>query len=693
MLSGVDAPIRLLIVNDDAEEAEAIVSHLRNAGLAIRPARAATFEELDIHLAAHPFDVLLAASPTPGMRDAEVMERAGANGRDLPVVVEVEHIDDASLMALTGAGAHGIVLRGQFGYLQDVVVREFTDLEARRGLRRLEAQIRETERRCDALIESSRDPIAYVHEGMHIRANRAYLEMFGYDDFEDIEGMSLLDLVAPAHVADFKLLLKRLSKGEAPPPRYELTARDIDGNDFPAVMEFTAAQYEGEPCQQVIFRRQAVDHDPELARQLEDLKQRDAATGLLNRPTFIAALDGAVADAAAHGTAHGLLLIEPDHCSELLDVIGLDAADQLIAAIGQRLQGEVPDALVARFGERQIALLAHGSDHVATSALAEMIRDAFADHVLEVGDHSLNATISIGGVQIGEKIASTSQVLAKANQGVVAAVGVGGNRIELYDPGALDRAELERIEAWVARIREAIDSDGFRLDFQPVISLQGEGGELYEMFLRLQGSDGEPVEPATYLPIAEEHGLLGQIDRWAIARAVALVGERMRAGKHTRILLSLSQDAVQDPTMASHVAAHLASSGVSGESLVLAVPEAKVFTNLRAAQEFVSTMAGFGVRIALEKFGAGLNSLQLLAHVEPAMLKLDPQFMDDLAKNAQSQQQVRNIASQAASRGIRTIADRVQDAASMTLLFSAGVDFVQGEFLAPPGPDLAYDFS
>ena len=693
MVIGKDTALRLVLVDDQVNEAEAIVSSLRNAGIAVRPLRPESMDELAGLLTQQSVDLVLAEHASTAMPFNEVGLVVAGCGRDVPLLAVLDGVNDEILDAVQAIGAQGVALRGRPQQLLRAVRDAWTDLDARRSQRQLEAQLRETERRCDALIDSSREPIAYIHEGMHIRANQAYLEMFGYDDFEDIEGMSLLDLVAPAHVADFKLLLKRLSKGEAPPPRYELTARDIDGNDFPAVMEFTSAHYEGEPCQQVIFRRQAVDHDPELARQLEDLKQRDAATGLLNRPTFIAALDGAVADAAAHGTAHGLLLIEPDHCSELLDVIGLDAADQLIAAIGQRLQGEVPDALVARFGERQIALLAHGSDHVATSALAEMIRDAFADHVLEVGNHSLNATVSIGGVQIGEKIASTSQVLAKANQGVVAAVGVGGNRIELYDPGALDRAELERIEAWVARIREAIDSDGFRLDFQPVISLQGEGGELYEMFLRLQGSDGEPVEPATYLPIAEEHGLLGQIDRWAIARAVALVGERMRAGKHTRILLSLSQDAVQDPTMASHVAAHLASSGVSGESLVLAVPEAKVFTNLRAAQEFVSTMAGFGVRIALEKFGAGLNSLQLLAHVEPAMLKLDPQFMDDLAKNAQSQQQVRNIASQAASRGIRTIAPRVNDAASMTLLFSAGVDYVQGDFLAPAGPEMNYDFS
>src|SRR5690606_17163413 len=125
--------------------------------------------------------------------------------------------------------------------------------------------------------------------------------------------------------------------------------------------------------------------------------------------------------------------------------------------------------------------------------------------------------------QIGEKIASTSQVLAKASQGVVAALGVGGNRVELFDPGAVDRAELERIAAWVARIKVALEGDGFRLVFQPVIALAGDGSEMYEMFLHLYGSDGEPVESSTYLQIAEEHDLLGEIDRWAVARAIELI--------------------------------------------------------------------------------------------------------------------------------------------------------------------------
>ena len=101
----------------------------------------------------------------------------------------------------------------------------------------------------------------------------------------------------------------------------------------------------------------------------------------------------------------------------------------------------------------------------------------------------------------------------------------------------------------------------------------------------------------------------------------------------------------------------------------------------------------FGSRMALEHFGAGLNSLQTLQHFEPALLKIDPQFMDDLAKSTDSQGRVREIAKQASSRGIRTVAERVVDAASMTMLFSAGVDYVQGDFLAPAGPDMTYDFS
>ncbi|HXH01519.1 MAG TPA: bifunctional diguanylate cyclase/phosphodiesterase, partial [Xanthomonadaceae bacterium] len=529
-----------------------------------------------------------------------------------------------------------------------------------------------------------------VHEGMHIRANDAYLEMFGFESFEDIEGMSLLDLVAPQHVEGFKQLLKRMGKGEPPPPRYELEARTADGEAFPAVMEFMPASYDDEPCLQVVFRRQEMD--PELAREVEELRQRDQATGLYNRATFLRLLEGAVAEVAQEQRQHGLLLIEPDHYQRLLQDIGLDSSDRLIAALSEVLRDTLPDAAIAaRFGEHTLAVLLREADHTATAALAERIREAFSTHVFAVDERSISLTASIGGVQIGERIASVTQVLAKASQGVQSALAVGGNRVELFDPGAVDRAEEERMGAWVARIRTAIDQDGFVLHYQPVIGLQGEPEAMYEALVRMGGPE-DLVSPLAFLQIAEEHGMIGEIDRWVVGHAIAVIGERARQGERTTLFVKITQASLLDEEFAGFIGEALKKHGVPGELLVLELPEAKVFTHLRAAQALQGTMAGYGCRVGLEQFGSGLNSFQLLSHFDPAFLKIDRAFIEDLSRKPEHQQKVRDIAARAAEAGKLTIAEFVQDAASMSILFSTGVDYVQGQFLAPPGPEMNYEF-
>src|SRR5688572_20933582 len=485
MQFGKDMSLRLVIVDDSVEAAEAIVSGLRNSGIAVRPSRPESEDDLKALITQQPPDLVLAARSAHTVPLEKVMQVVDATGKDLPVLVLINQLDDSRLLQAMQLGARGVVLREHMDHVQNTVRAEWADLEARRSLRRLEAQVRETERRCDALIDSSRDPIAYIHEGMHIRANAAYLEIFGFESFEDIEGMSLLDLVAPGQVDGFKQLLKQLSKGDAPPPSYETQARALDGNAFPAVMEFTAATYEGEQCLQVVLRRQEID--PELAREVEAMRQRDQVTGLFNRATFLRSLEDAVADAAQNSAHHGLLLIEPDHYNQLLQEIGLDQADQLIKACGERLREAIgPDDVAARFGEHQFAVLTLHSDHSHTSELADKLREAFAGRVLETDHLSLSATASVGGVQIGEKIASVTAVLGKASQCLQSASDIGGNRTELFDPGAVDRAEEERIAAWVARIRDALDADRFVMNYQPLINLHGEPIEMYEAYLRMQ---------------------------------------------------------------------------------------------------------------------------------------------------------------------------------------------------------------
>ncbi len=690
---GKDSALRLLLVDDSVEAAEAIVSGLRNSGIAVRPSRPENQEELVALLNDKTFELVLAARDARSVPVEQVMQLVTSSGKDLPALLVVDSVDDTRLLEALTLGARGVVLRGRTEHIQSMVRTEWTDLVARRQMRRLEVQVRESDRRCDALIESSRDPIAYVHEGMHIRANAAYLEMFGCESFEEIEGMSLLDMIVPQHVDAFKQLLKQLSRGEAPPPRYEVEARTLDDRSFPAVMEFTAATYEGENCLQLVLRRQDQEFDPELAREVEELRQRDQVTGLLNRATFLRALEDSVSDAGMNATPHGLLLIEPDHYARLLQEIGLDAADDLAAAIAERLRRALgPDDIAARFGEHQFAVLSRNSDHGATSRLAEAVRASFAANVLEIDSRSLNATVSIGGVQIGEKIASVAAVLAKASQGVMSIIGVGGNRVDLFDPGAVDRAEEARVQAWVARIREALEADRFLMHYQPLISLQGDTGEIYDTYLRLHGDHGELVQPLAFLQIAEEHGLLWEIDRWVVGRAIAIIGERLKAGRRTTLLVKITASSLQDDSLSRFIEEQLVKHGAEGALLVVQLPESKVFTNLRHAQEFQSRIAKVGVRMGLEQFGAGLNSFQLLTHFDAALLRIDRSFMEDLANNAEHQQRIREISAKARELGKQTIADFVQDASSMSTLFAAGIDYAQGHFLAMAGPEMDYDF-
>ncbi|WP_312915167.1 EAL domain-containing protein [Stenotrophomonas sp.] len=689
MQNAKDITLRLLIVDDSAENAEAIVSTLRNSGIAVRPLRPQSPDELSQALGGQPIDLVLAANSYV-IPQALLTQQVAASGKDIPMIQLVDTIDVQLLIDAAANGIRAVAVRQQPDHLLSVLRNEWTDLQARRGLRRIEAQMRETERRCDALISSSRDPIAYVHEGMHIRANEAYLEMFGFDSFDDVEGISLLDMVAPQHVEDFKNLLKSLSKGEAPPPQYEVHARNQDGDTFPATMEFTAATYEGESCFQVVFRRRE-EFDPELAREVEELRQRDQVTGLLNRPTFMVHLENAVAQVSRSDGQYGFLLIEPDHYARLLPDIGLDSADALIGAMGQQLAQAIgDDAQLARFGEHSFALLCPG-EYAHTAAIAERVRAAFAGHVFTVGERSATVTVSIGGVQVGEKIASVGQVLNRANDCARAAIELGGNTVKVFDPGAADRVEEERIQRWVQRIQQAVAGDGFELRFRPVLNLMGEPMQLYDTSLLME-NNGELVGPAAFLPIAQDHELMAPVNRWVVGSAIRALGERNRAGQRVHLMVRITPESFNDPQLLQLIHDGLRAEGVEGEQLWLQVSEAKVFTHLRNAQQFLASVAAMGCKVGLEQFGSGLDSFQLLAHFQPAFLKLDSAFTADPAQAKEQLEKTQEITTKAQSANIRTIAEFVADAGTMSLLFSAGVDYVEGDFVGPAAAEMNFEF-
>ncbi|MCW5578017.1 MAG: EAL domain-containing protein [Dokdonella sp.] len=684
--------IKLLLVDDSVESAEQIISILRNGGIAVRPARASNEAELEEAFGqpSHAPDLIVVSLDRTSMTIPQIREISERRGRDSTLIVTAAQLNDAAVVKSFQDGARAAMLRTSHEHVQIIVKREYEALAMRRSVRRLEASLRESERRADALLDSSRDPIAFVHEGMHVRANKAYLDMFGYETFEDIEGVSILDMIAAPDADDFKSLLKRLSKGEKPPQRLNLKAQRADGSTFDAAMEFAEASFEGEPCQQITFRLQA--SDPDLHEKLDELRAKDLVTDLFNRTHMLTQIDNACGLAANGTLDQALLLVEPDGFRAVLDSIGIGSADLLLGDMATLLRKSLREGDIAgRVGDHLFAILLHKRDAAATNQFAETLRSAFAEHIFEIGKKSVGLTASLGGVLLGEKNANATGLMNDAAAALRQAQTDGGNRAQIHDPSAQDKAAVARAQQWLKAIDDALANDGFVLYHQPIIALHGAegGGDFYEILLRMNGPNGE-ILPGHFLPIAERSGRMPAIDRWVIAKAIRAIAERERAGNRTTFFIKLTPQSLEDQTLVAWIAQQLKSERQRGDSLVFEMPESKVVTSLKQVHAFARALEQIHCNFALEQFGAGLNSFQLLKHVPARYLKIDRHYMADLPKQKENQDKVKEICNQAHQLGKLTVAEFVEDAASMSILFGCGVNFVQGNFLQEPEKILSH---
>ena len=689
-MSKQDNVIKLLLIEDSVEEAEQSISMLRNGGIAVRPARAGNAAELEALLGSHSPDLILVNLASKSLKLADVAAAANRSGKDIALIAVSSNISEDVIVAAFHDGARALALRNRTDHVQAIVKREYESLNMRRSVRRLETSLRETERRCDALLDSSRDPIAYVHEGMHVRANKAYLEIFGYEEFEEIEGMSILDMIAPEDADDFKTLLKKLSKGEKPPQKLNLKAQRSDGSAFDAIMEFAEATYEGEPCQQISFRQQTMS--VELAKELDVLRSKDLVTDLFNRQYCLAELDRVIGEAAKGRNDNALLLIEPDNFKSLLDTVGLGNADLLLGDMANLMRRHIKESDIAgRFGEHTFGVVLNGRNLEDVRQLGEVLRKSFEERIFEVGKQSVNANVSIGGTTIGEKNANAQAVLTQSSNALRTAQTEGGNRVNVFDPAAKDKADEEKNKHWLALIKDSLSNNGFVLFYQPIISLHGAEGEFYEILLRMQGPKGE-ITPNFFMPVAEQAGLMPAIDRWVISSAIKALSEREKAGHKTTFFVKLTPQSLDDQTLLPWIAQQLKNARLRGDALVFEMPESKVVTSLKPARAFVAGLKQLHCGFALEQFGSGLNSFQLLKHVDANYLKLDRNFMAELPKNKENQEKIKELCDQAHHAGKLTVAEFVEDAASMSILFSCGVNFVQGNFLQEPEKVMAYEF-
>jgi EAL domain-containing protein (putative c-di-GMP-specific phosphodiesterase class I) len=240
------------------------------------------------------------------------------------------------------------------------------------------------------------------------------------------------------------------------------------------------------------------------------------------------------------------------------------------------------------------------------------------------------------------------------------------------------RRELASL-SWVGRIRDALDEDRFVLYSQPIVPL-GHGHQAEEVLLRMVGRDGEIIPPGMFLPAAEKYGLIAEIDRWVVSRSVEL------AAQGRPIECNLSAASLESPSMLSFIEQQIARSGANPANLVFELTETALMTDLTAGAEFARGLAALGCGLAIDDFGTGFGSLVYLKKLPITQLKIDIEFIRDLPTNAANRHVVDAIVSLARAFKVRTVAEGIEDEASLECVRAAGVDFGQGFYLGRPTP-------
>jgi PAS domain S-box-containing protein len=253
-----------------------------------------------------------------------------------------------------------------------------------------------------------------------------------------------------------------------------------------------------------------------------------------------------------------------------------------------------------------------------------------------------------------------------------------------------EKAEQLRVQreldalTWLGRIRDALDEDRFVLYSQPIIPLTARGEGSQELLLRMVGRNDEIILPGSFLPAAEKYGLIAEIDEWVITEAMGL------AATGEQIKVNLSAESVASREFLRFVERELTAAGAPPANVVFEITETTLMKDLAAGEACTRGLVALGCSVALDDFGTGFGSFTYLKYLPLEYLKIDIEFVRDLATNRASQHVVRAIVSLAQGFGQRTIAEGVEDADTLELLREYGVDFAQGFHLGRPVPFETY---
>ena len=610
--------------------------------------------------------------------------RATASVRDhiapaVPLIVIAENVDEQRIAAALQGGARDVVSLSNPARLQAVMARELHTFRLERVLGITVKSARDARRQLDTQLQRSNDAIVQVQEGIAVGVNPSWLELFGFDSPAALIGQPIMDLFEESRHAALKGALAACLQGRWNDHALKLDAQLADGTTLAVELVLALGEYDGEPCVQLIVpARQRDEH--RLAEELADAARRDPSTGFLYRGALLQELGARLATSLPGGVRY-LVLVKLDKFATVERDVGVSASEQLLVEFAKLLKDQLnPKDIAGRFGGVSfLVLLERGNEH-DVEAWSEQLVAKSAKNVVRIKDKSLSVTCTLGLSVVAPTEADLEAAIAHAILACRTGRQRGGNQAFTSERVDADQRVQSYDKVWVKHIKAALMENRFRLVQQPIASLQGDDPSMFDVLVRMIDPNGKEVLPAEFMAAAERNDLMKNIDRWVVGASLSFAAQRNPGCLFVR----LSKETVNDLSFLGWLDNHIRTSRAEPGRLCFQVPESVAASHIEQLQTLATALRQRGFRFALEAFGSGRDSHGLLVSVGLDFVKIDGALVQALAQDTEMQSRVRNLVEAATRRKIQTIAERVEDANTMAVLWQLGVQYIQGYFVHAP---------
>ncbi len=671
--------VDIFVISPKPDAAESVSQNLRNAGVAARCEWLGSEDDLADALVVRTPQLVFHFVDTVG--DAPCASLAAVrdqNAAGVPLIVVAPEVDEEAICRVLTSGGQDLVSLESAVRMRAVALRELQHYRQMRELASMQNTAGKLEQQVATLVNESADAIMLVQEGIVVNVNPAWLSLLGYSDEADLEGTPALDTFEEdSHVA-IKGAMVATNNGEWAGHSLSVKAVGSDESAVPVEAEFEKAVFDDEPCVRIVLTldRSKTEDEP---RDIVESSERHPLTGFFRRQRFISEM-GKHLESPSRGGLWVLAYIKPDSIAELREQIGPLSSDDLLLEFARLLQDQArKNDIYGQFGgDLFMVLMPRGTARDAL-AWAENLRQTVARKVFAVAEKSLSATCTIGLARYNADTEDLHDLIIKAQKSYLNGVKQGGNRTIL--PELDEDAEGHRAgdTVYIKKIKGALMQDNFRLVFQPVASLGGRSQQMFDVLLRMVDG-GREIMPATFLPPARRNGLMKTIDRWVIRNAIRFCSEHQPAG----LFIRLSTDSILDATLAPWIGQQVAEGNVSPRALIFQITEADIEARLLDAKNLATSLKSLGCAVALEHFGVTQQPLRTLEHVPLDYLKIDGSLMEGIATDKELQAKVNEYIDTAKDKKIATVAERVEDANTMAVLWSLGIEYIQGFYVQGP---------